>query len=167
MNWTEVLQAGRNRIVIVSVLSVVAGMLLAYALGITWSMIGWSLLGATGIVVLAAVGQMLYVIVSVERGYRANAPVGGQTSAKAQPRVLPQGLPVATRIAMPKAHSAQFDEAVADLRAAQYLLSKVQSSGAFPEFSEPQKRECDHALEEVRALLREVSRDTVVQRFAS
>lgn len=167
MRWTVIPQARKSRIAISVVVLTIAGLLLAYAPGTVWRNAAWILFGATATAVAAVLGQMLYAIVSIEKGYRSNPAVSTQTSAEAQPRVLPSSVPVGSRIMMPKAHSAQFDEAVADLRAAQYLLSKVQISGAFREFSEPQKRECDHALEEVRALLREVSRDTAVKRFAS
>ena len=167
MNWTAMVQTQRNRIFIGITVLAITTLLLAYAPGPVWRNAAWILFGATATVFVAVLGQMLYAIVSVESGYRLDPPVRTQASAEAQSRVLLQALPVGSRLPMPKAHSAQFEEAVADLRAAQYLLSKVQNSGAFREFSEPQKRECDHALEEVRALLREVSRETAVQRFAS
>src|SRR5437868_1660873 len=89
MNWTAIVQAQRNRSLIGITVLAITTLLLAYAPGTVWQNAAWILFGASATVVVAVVGQMLYAIVSVERGYRSNTPVGTQTSAQAQPRLIP------------------------------------------------------------------------------
>jgi hypothetical protein len=123
------------------------------------------LFGATAVIVLVVLGNLLFAVVSLETGYRADNASSHPVSVPTAPETPP--IPVMPKPALSVARSTQFEEALADLRAAQYLLSKVQAGGAFREFSETQRRECDHALEEVRALLGDVAREKTIQKFAS
>jgi hypothetical protein len=168
MSWSQVLKAHRSAIVV----GLVAfGVLLAagliYAPGGIWKVAIWILLGATAVIVATVLGQLLYAVVSLESGYRPGDQAGPSPSPSVPVPSEKLAFQVAPRPATSVGRSTEFDEALADLRAAQYLLSKVQASGAFREFSEMQRRECTHALEEVRALLGNIARDKAIQKFAS
>lgn len=165
MTW---IQAPHRNVVVAAVVSltilILAG--LVYAPALMWRITLWTGFGAITVAVLAALVRMLYAVAALETGYRPGA--GRKSLAPASIPSTPATQPFpAPRPAMAAPRSIQLDEVLADLRAAQYLLSKVQASGTFREFTDKQKYECDHALEEVRALLGEVARDKAIQKFAS
>ncbi len=53
--------------------------------------------------------------------------------------------------------SLHFEDMMADLGAAEYLLCKVQTSTALPEITGARREECDEAIARIRRLLDEIT----------
>jgi hypothetical protein len=137
-----------------------------------WRVAGWVVIAAITSVLLAIAANVFYALVWLETGYledRRN--VMGSGSAKHSP-AAPVGWQVNRRTANAFAgglgrQSPQFQDIMADLSAAEYLLGKVQGSSVLAGATGEQRRDCDQALGRIRRLLDELMYQAAERKVAS
>jgi hypothetical protein len=133
-----------------------------------WTGIVWGIFAVSAIVVVGVAINILTVILSMYIGYR---PEGEELRAEAKaPAGTPRG---ALRLARSRADNQsvspanRLEEALAELRGAEYTLSSLESGDLFQAFTDQQKRQYHQALREVRILIWEVSKETANEKLAS
>jgi len=168
------------------------GLLLTYGPERPWQLPAWIILAIIAAVVLGVFANLLYAVAAVETGYTGKSnlgedPTGGQgrpsrhklgrstlsraewTSSLLQVRSKEKQLSpdVPMFVGMPqRVRSPQLQDAVADLEAAEYLLTKVQNGPAFGQFNDKQQQECVNAVAHIRNMLNEAAEEVVERRFA-
>ena len=160
-----------------------AVLVLTYAPGLLWRACAWSILAIVGLVLVVLAVDVLYAILSLERGYpraalaqswnfsdddstqrgiagiqdnqHSRPPVG--RSAMGRVSTIASGAPSAPRLMVGANHTFRFEDLMADLGAAEYLLCKVQASTALPDIAGARREECDQAIARIRRLLDEIT----------
>jgi hypothetical protein len=132
-----------------------------------WTGIVWGIFAVSAIVVVGVAVNILTVMFSMYIGYR---PESEELRAEAKvPAGAPRG---ALRLARSRADNQsvspanRLEEALAELRRAEYTLSSMESSDLFQAFTDHQKRQYRQALREVRILIWEVSKETANEKLA-
>lgn len=165
------------------IIAVVASVVvLAYTPGLIWRACAWAILAIVALVLVALGGNVLYGILSLERGYSHSALVQSATSTdvdfrqrrlqsisgnqastaagcSAMRRVstTANGAPSPPRFVAAANHTFRFEDLMADLGAAEYLLCKVQASAALPDIPGAKREECDQAISRIRRLVDEIT----------
>jgi hypothetical protein len=133
-----------------------------------WIGMFWGIVTVSVIVVVGAVINILSVMFSMYIGYRptivesrdaAGAPAGMPGE------VLPFQPPSGDGEAV--APSNRLADAMVELRRAECALCNLASSEAFQAFGDRQKHQCYQALEDVQAMIQEMSKDAVHEQVAS
>lgn len=170
----------------------VFGLLLTYGPERPWQLPAWMILAIIAAVVLAVLANLLYAVAAFETGYTEKTnlradPTGEQgpplpykrASRLSRAEWAPSRLQVRSKekqlspaiptfVGTPqRIRSPQLQDAVADLEAAEYLLTKVQNGPAFGEFNDKQRQECVSAVAHIRNMLHEAAEEVVERRFAS
>ena len=125
----------------------------------------WGIVAASAIAVVSVVINILSVMFSMYTGYRPTIEAAASASSGMRGEVLRFGWTIGD--GEPQAPSNRLAEAMVELRCAECALFNLAGSGAFQEFRDKQKHQCYQALEEVQALIQEVSKDTVHEEVAS
>ena len=142
--------------------------IVAYASLNVLSFMGWALVTGSAVIVVAALISLLFGIVSLEKGYKtstAKRPGFAIQSADngRKTNVHQEALYVLSR----SIRSAPMEDALADLRAAEYLLCKVENGPAFSELDEVRRRDCLDAIARVRHILESSPKEAGELRFVS
>ena len=191
MNW-KINGIQKSYAAIVVLILAASGATLAYVSGVQWRTAGWAILGVIAIMLVAVLGNIVYAIVSLEKGYGPVRSSGAGTEGLPKSPVTVKrvlwnrdtsgerlNFPVFSQEAkldkMPSrlgqqpavGRSARLQDALADLEAAEYLLSKIENSPAFRDFTDDQRRRCQVALAQVRDVLTRSAEKTAEHRFVS
>ena len=130
-----------------------------------WLGVFLGIVAASAIAVVSVVINILSVMFSMYTGYRPTIEAAASASSGMRGEVLRFGWTIGD--GEPQAPSNRLAEAMVELRCAECALFNLAGSGAFQEFRDKQKHQCYQALEEVQALIQEVSKDTVHEEVAS
>jgi hypothetical protein len=130
-----------------------------------WLGVFWGIVAVSAIAVVSVVINILSVMFSMYTGYRPTIEDAASVSSSMPGEVL--SFARSGGAGEPPMPSNQFAGAMVDLRRAECALSNLASSSAFQAFGDKQKHHCYQALEDVQALIQEVSKDTVQEKVAS